>query len=250
MTYVMSDIHGNERRFNSVMKQIKLQPEDTLYVLGDVVDRHPGGIRILRRIMAMPNAKMLLGNHEYMMLNALAPYDEKNGKEAYHHQDAVRLWYNNSGRITHYYYKHNTKAARAEILNYLKSVPLTYEIEVNGIKYRLVHAAPIEFFEDYDYKRDYHNAVEFAVWNRWYGYIPSLPDHVLILGHTPTIEYQTDKLMKIWKSDSVIDIDCGSGFVDGRDQWYLVYGRLGCLRLDDMKEFYSEENIREEDLEK
>ena len=199
MTYIMSDIHGNERRFNSVMKQIKLQPEDTLYVLGDVVDRHPGGIRILRRIMAMPNAKMLLGNHEYMMLNALAPYDEKNGKEAYHHQEAVRLWYNNSGRITHYYFKHNTKAARAEILDYLKSLPLTYEIEVNGIKYRLVHATPIEFFEEYDNKRDYHNAVEFAVWNRWYGYIPSPPGRVLIFGHTPTIEYQNDKLMKIWK---------------------------------------------------
>ena len=45
MTYVMSDIHGNMRRFDSVMKQIDLQPEDTLYVLGDVIDRYPDGIR-------------------------------------------------------------------------------------------------------------------------------------------------------------------------------------------------------------
>ena len=52
MTYVMSDIHGNMRRFNSVMEKINLQPEDTLYILGDVIDRHPDGIRILRRIMA------------------------------------------------------------------------------------------------------------------------------------------------------------------------------------------------------
>lgn len=44
----MSDIHGNRRRFESVMKQIDLQPEDTLYVLGDVIDRYPDGIRILR----------------------------------------------------------------------------------------------------------------------------------------------------------------------------------------------------------
>ena len=57
MIYVLSDVHGNERRFNSIMKQIDLQPQDTLYVLGDVVDRNPGGIRLLRRIMAMPNAK-------------------------------------------------------------------------------------------------------------------------------------------------------------------------------------------------
>ena len=39
MIYVMSDIHGNTRRFDSILKQIDLQPEDTLYILGDVIDR-------------------------------------------------------------------------------------------------------------------------------------------------------------------------------------------------------------------
>ena len=57
MIYVMSDIHGQKRRFDSVLKQINLQPEDTIYILGDVIDRNPDGIRILRQIMAMPNAK-------------------------------------------------------------------------------------------------------------------------------------------------------------------------------------------------
>lgn len=215
MIYVMSDIHGNERRFNSVMKQINLQPEDTLYVLGDVIDRHPGGIRILRRIMAMPNAKMLLGNHEYMMLNALDRYDKNDEKDSYYLEEAMRLWYGNGGKITHSYFKHNTKAVRAEILDYLRSLPVSYEIEVNGKQYKLVHAAPIEFYEDY--KRGYHNAAEFAVWKRWYEYIPSPPGQILVLGHTPTVEYQHDKLMKIWKSKDVIDIDCGSGFIDGLD---------------------------------
>ena len=53
MTYVLSDIHGNLRRFESIMAQINLQPDDTLYVLGDVIDRYPDGIKILRRIMQM-----------------------------------------------------------------------------------------------------------------------------------------------------------------------------------------------------
>ena len=35
----------------------------------------------------------------------------------------------------------------------------------------------------------------------------------------------------IWKGDNAIGIDCGSGY---------EYGRLSCLRLDDMKEFYSD----------
>ena len=70
-TYVMSDIHGNAERFNSIINQIELKPEDSLYVLGDVIDRYPDGIRILRLLMSLPNVKLLLGNHEYMMLEAL-----------------------------------------------------------------------------------------------------------------------------------------------------------------------------------
>ena len=71
MTYVLSDIHGNLRLYRGILEQINLQPEDTLYVLGDVIDRHPDGITILRELMAMPNVIMLLGNHEDMMLSAL-----------------------------------------------------------------------------------------------------------------------------------------------------------------------------------
>ena len=71
MIYVMSDIHGNRRRFDSIMDQIQLQPEDKLYVIGDVIDRHPDGISILLQLMEMPNVTMLLGNHEFMMLNAI-----------------------------------------------------------------------------------------------------------------------------------------------------------------------------------
>jgi serine/threonine protein phosphatase 1 len=71
MTYVMSDIHGNQARFEDVMRKINLQPEDTLYILGDVIDRFPDGIKMIRQFMKMPNVKMLLGNHEHMMLEAL-----------------------------------------------------------------------------------------------------------------------------------------------------------------------------------
>ena len=55
MTYVLSDIHGNLQRFKSIMAQINLQTNDTLYVLGDVIDRYAEGIKILRQIMRMPN---------------------------------------------------------------------------------------------------------------------------------------------------------------------------------------------------
>ena len=100
MIYVMSDIHGNMRRFRSVMEQINLQPEDTLYVLGDVIDRFPYGIEILQELMAMPNVKMLLGNHEYMMLNAMDGHYVDTGLRISDLRDALLLWYDNDGWVT------------------------------------------------------------------------------------------------------------------------------------------------------
>ena len=67
MVYVMSDIHGSLSRFRMVMEQIGLTVGDSLYVLGDVIDRGHFGIRILQELMDMPNATVLLGNHEQMI---------------------------------------------------------------------------------------------------------------------------------------------------------------------------------------
>ena len=145
MIYVMSDIHGNMRRFNSIMEQIRLQPEDSLYVLGDVVDRHGDGVRILRKLMAMPNAHVLLGNHEYMMLRALEdPYEpDDTGKL----EEWLFHWYRNGGDVTHRYWKRIRKTLRAEVISYIKSLPLEYNIRVNGKDYKLVHAAPVEYYK-------------------------------------------------------------------------------------------------------
>lgn len=119
MIYVMSDIHGHRRRFDSVMKQINLQPEDTLYILGDVIDRNPDGIRILQQLRAMPNVVMLLGNHEYMMLDALYNIpDEEDGYADYLREKRLNLWYRNGGDVTHRYLKHIRKSVRQEILEY------------------------------------------------------------------------------------------------------------------------------------
>ena len=229
MIYVLSDVHGNERRFNSIMAQINLRPEDTLYVLGDVVDRYPGGIRILRRIMAMPNAKMLLGNHEYMMLRALGcPYDDyaDDGR-------AMAHWYRNGGQVTHRHLKFLRKSLREEILKYLRSLPLSLDIQVNGTNYRLVHGAPVE---DYDFDPKYANPTHFAVWKRLELTDECCGDYQLIFGHTPTRYYQDNVPMEICRSGNRIGIDCGSGYPENGP------GRLCCLRLDDGKVFYSRED--------
>ena len=157
MTYVLSDIHGNAARFYSVMKQISLQPEDTLYVLGDVIDRYPDGIRILRLLMRMPNVKLLLGNHEYMMLNALDGPEPGDSR-------ALRLWYRNGGNVTHAYLKHIRRAIRQEIFDYLRTLPLNLEIEVNGQAYLLVHGGVLDRYCEHTDR--YGDPVHYAFWYR------------------------------------------------------------------------------------
>lgn len=243
MIYVMSDIHGNAARFNSVMEQIDLQSEDTLYVLGDVIDRYPDGIRILRSLMRMPNVKMLLGNHEYMMLNALVRVDKENPEHSY----PLRLWYQNGGGVTHEYIKHIRKSVRQEIFDYLDTLPLNIDIEVNGKAYLLVHGAPVAMYPEYN-MRHYDDQEMFAVWYRLRYSSPEIEGKTIIFGHTPTFEYQNNNPLEIWRSPKggKIGIDCGCSFPDPLSQGqHPVCGRLACLRLDDMKVFYSEEDIPE-----
>lgn len=233
MIYVMSDIHGNEKRFNSIMKQINLQECDTLYVLGDVVDRYYGGIRILRTLMKMPNVKMLLGNHEYMMLNAIDASSKISTEEVKNgYCNEINLWYNNGGDVTHAYLKHIRKDIREEVLQYVRNLPINLNVCVNGIKYKLVHGSPIENISAN--KRNYFkydSVKEFAVWKRW-SISDGVPEgYVLIFGHTPTSHFQRCEKMELWFGDNAIGIDCGSGYVQGR---------LACIRLDDMKIYYSE----------
>ena len=54
MIYAMSDIHGQYELFRNLMEQIPLGKDDTLYVLGDVVDRGPDSMKILKYMMANP----------------------------------------------------------------------------------------------------------------------------------------------------------------------------------------------------
>lgn len=236
MIYVLSDIHGNQRRFASVMGQINLQPEDTLYVLGDVMDRHPGGIRILRRLMAMPNARLLLGNHEYMMLRAL-------GKPRDDYEDdgnALAHWYRNGGKVTHDHFKRLRKTLRAEILDYLLALPLSYDVHLNGRHYKLVHGAP-EPAQVPD--PTYPTPTHYAVWKRWEATDAPPEDYTLVFGHTPTRHYRDVAPMEVWFDENRIGIDCGSGYPEDESKPLAPYGRLACLRLDDGKVFYSEESV-------
>ena len=239
MTYVMSDIHGNKRNFDSILKQINLHPDDELYILGDVIDRYPDGIKILMWLMKRPNTWVLLGNHEYMMLKALdKPYKADKWRTEAARDRALMHWYRNGGDVTHAYLKRIRKETRDLIFDYLHSLPVNIELELDDKIYRLVHASPVENYNTI-HGRDYDDYYEFAVWHRWNECHPVPEGCTMIIGHTPTVEFQDDTVLKIWHGENAIGIDCGSGYSEMQN-YYGFKGRLACLRLDDMKEFYSE----------
>ena len=115
----MSDIHGCNARYRNILKQIRLKADDHLYILGDVIDRGPNGLGILRDTMKKDNITLLLGNHEYMMLEALSNPDDA---------DALWLWYRNGGKVTHEHFKHCTHAYRTEVLEYIRTLPVNIEV--------------------------------------------------------------------------------------------------------------------------
>ena len=145
---------------------------------------------------------------------------------------------------SHRYLKHIRKSVRQEILEYLDKLPVNIEIMVNGQKYLLTHAAPEDEYLNSSMK--HRDGREFAVWHRYRSHDRGPDDYTVIFGHTPTTEHQLAKPATIWNGRNLIDIDCGAAYEE-IDVWGIVIKtRLACLRLDDMKEFYSEEDLNEE----
>lgn len=230
MHYVMSDLHGRWDLYTAMLEQIEFSPEDHLYIIGDVIDRGPDGITLLQSIQSMPNAALLLGNHEYMMINALR-HPEDNW--------AVYQWYKNGCEETLQRFYDLIPQAREELLLYLESLPAQLELTINARKYCLVHAAPLELYEAGRWKDER----EFAVWQRIPLAPPPLGDRTILIGHTPTRHVQRADWprMRIAHGDGVIDLDCGCVFPE-------YGGQLGCLRLEDGMEFYSVEgSVRAEE---
>ena len=131
MIYVTSDIHGQYDSFKKLLEKINFNDNDTLYILGDIIDRGPQIIEIIRKVISTPNIVMVLGNHEDMFLNY---YDSKDIGDRI-------LWFRNGGNITYSALKSISENEVKDIVKYFKSLPIERNIEVNGNRFQLVHGA-------------------------------------------------------------------------------------------------------------
>ncbi|MBQ7547833.1 MAG: fructose-bisphosphatase class III [Clostridia bacterium] len=231
--YVCADLHGYPlEKFESLLRQAGFQEEDFLYVLGDVIDRGPDGVRILRWLMRAANAQLILGNHEAMMLGCDFLFEEitedtidrLTGTKL----EMYLLWTQNEGQPT----LDALAATRREeirfILEYLREAPLFEALTVGGRDFILTHSGLGHFRKKK--KLSAYTANE-LLWTR-----PKITQRyfdgmTVVFGHTPTFFYGRQYEGKAIVTPTWINIDVGAG-----------YGiRPMLLRLDDLREFYLEE---------
>ena len=66
MIYVIGDIHGDKEKFDSMMEKLSPTDNDTVFVLGDIINIGDSSIELLQDMMYRPNVYPVLGEHEYM----------------------------------------------------------------------------------------------------------------------------------------------------------------------------------------
>ena len=152
MVYVMSDLHGCYEAYVKMLKRISFSKEDILYILGDVVDRGPNGMKILLDIARRENVILFRGNHDLqagiLLLNLYRLEDGSCPRELIR---AYEGWLSDGGKTTLEEFLMLSEEEREVVLSVLRKSLISKEIEVNGKKFLLAHTVPeIAIICDYE----------------------------------------------------------------------------------------------------
>ena len=235
MIYASSDLHGYPLdSFLRLLEKAGFSDSDTLYVLGDVIDRNgDGGVAMLRWMMRRPNVEFILGNHEAMLLSCSFLFDEITDENV-NRLDTRRMrlllqWMQNGSQPT----MNSLRALRTEnpeelndLLDYLRDAPLYAAVTAGEKDFLLVHSGWGGFSPE---KKLTEYTPDELLWHRPDTEESFFPDVMTVLGHTP-VGYRFGKKGKMFRTDTWIDIDTGAA----------GGGSPMLLRLDDLKEFYAD----------
>jgi len=235
MVYLTSDLHGYPLgKFKTMLERVGFSDSDTLYVLGDCIDRGSDGINILLWLMNKRNATLIAGNHEDMMLTCdflfESDYNSALSSLTPKKLNEYAVWMSNSGRPTLDALQ-TLNAAKAErLFDFIRQAPIYVSLNVNGREFLLTHSGLGSFSEDRDISQ--YSRYD-LLWNRPGMHDEYYDDKTVVFGHTPTVYYSEDYKGRALKTRTWIDIDVGAGL--GLNPMLF--------RLDDMQEFYFDDDI-------
>lgn len=271
-TYVLSDVHGHVRALDRALELASPGDGDEVYVLGDMIDRGPDPVGVIRLVRSLPGARALMGNHEKMMLDVLF---DTGGFDDF-------VWALNGGYVTSMGFDALDASELADTIDWIHALPLYHLVETAGRMWILVHAG-IDALDARGYLAtagidcsDGAGAAaatagqirammdlqseEDLLWTRerFWGNPTGLvggtgAGPVVVAGHTPSIvldrygdvdpgagvtEDGEGRIVRVGATELTggapdrIDIDCSAAAGPGR-------GRIGILRLDDGAEWYA-----------
>ncbi len=230
MVYVTSDLHGYPlEKFKELLSKANFTDKDYCFVLGDVIDRGPESIELLKWLMIQPNMELIMGNHEAMMLTCSFLFDTITDEslENLSEEDmaAFQAWVANGGHSTLKELSETAPETMLEIIDYIRESPFYDTVSVNNRDFLLVHSG-LGKFDPQKKITDY--TIDELIWTRPKISQEYYDDIITIFGHTPTYFYGPGYRGKAIVTKTWIDIDTNEA--DG--------GAPMLLRLDDMKEFY------------
>ena len=123
-TYVTSDAHGHLRAFSRALELAHPGSHDTLYVIGDMIDRGPAPVGVIKYVRQLPNVHVLMGNHERMMLDTLAKDDFL----------TTLTWEMNGGGRTSAGLDKLPRHEFVEIVDWIESLPLFDIVTVDDLR--------------------------------------------------------------------------------------------------------------------
>lgn len=229
--FAIPDIHGCVMTFGILLDEVlKIKKDDTVYLLGDYIDRGPDSKGVLDRIMRMIEAgydiQPLKGNHDEWLCSLHAKYIDA----------GHRQWCINGGDSTLKSFQVSlAPEVDTKYINFLNSLPIHIELD----DYVLVHGG-LNFYLKDPVKGTSDND---KMWERPYGEHSldwPLGEKKVIVGHTVR---NTDQVRKyIEENANVLMIDNGCVFKSQRNKGL---GNLSAFNLD-TREIVFQANIDEE----
>ncbi|MBX2891296.1 MAG: serine/threonine protein phosphatase [Saprospiraceae bacterium] len=226
--FAISDIHGCRKSFLALLDKIALSKADTLYLLGDYVDRGPDSKGVLDAIFDLLKdgypVRCLRGNHEAILLRSL--YD----------LTGLDNWLQTDGKKTlDSFAVEATHQIPESYLEFLRE--MDYFIETDG--YILVHAGlNFKLFDPLEDQRD------LLVIRHWYGDIRYdwLGERIILHGHTPLARMGIEQQLNELAEKQYLDLDGGCVYAGSERPERAGQGVLCAFDMTDRR-LYFQENI-------